>query len=186
MSFSYFHLLILFNRKLFSSSGYFSFVWLITFRIETFSFSDHWRFRMLINWAQSQLSPRNKTPNCFLLKLNRTLFGLFYQFFRLDKVANIMTLDVMPWTLWTLCQAWQISEHVKTTILVAVNCKMTVKSVCKASFICGHWRPLASMNTLQSNLSILICKEKKLKIKWSKNCILYFIVMIILFLTLSK
>ena len=91
MSFSYFHLLILFNRKLFSSSGYFSFVWLITFRIETFSFSDHWRFRMLINWAQSQLSPRNKTPNCFLLKLNRTLFGLFYQIFPLDKVANIMT-----------------------------------------------------------------------------------------------
>ena len=93
VSFSHFHLLIIFNRKLFSSSEYFSFVWLITFRIETFSFSDHWRFKMLINWAQSQLSPRNKTPNCFLLKLNRTLFGLFYQIFPLDKVANIMNYD---------------------------------------------------------------------------------------------
>ena len=157
MSFSYFHLLILFNRKLFSSSGYFSFVWLITFRIETFSFSDHWRFRMLINWAQSQLSPRNKTPNCFLLKLNRTLFGLFYQILPLDKVAKIMTETLHYMFCHQHCghcvkPGKYLNMWRQLFSLLWIVRLQSSQSLSKLCVLFEDWRPLASITiTLQSD-----------------------------------
>lgn len=95
----------------FSSSKYSLFVWLITFRMKTFSFSDHWWFKNFIK------SVPEKTPNFFLLKLNKKGFGLFYPNLPLDKVPAWQSEHccAVPWTfldiMSSLANIWTCEDN---------------------------------------------------------------------------